>query len=112
VIAGQLSAAARRPGDLAARYGGEEFLLLMPHTDRDGALRVAEAVRKLVLDLAIAHEGNPAPGVVTVSIGIATAWPKDRGSGPKNVSALLAAADSALYEAKSGGRNQVVVAGE
>jgi diguanylate cyclase (GGDEF)-like protein/PAS domain S-box-containing protein len=112
VIGSQLSAAARRPGDLAARYGGEEFLLLLPQTDRAGALCVAEVVHKLVLDLAIAHEGNPGPGVVTVSIGVATAWPRDPGSGPKNVSALLAAADTALYQAKSGGRNRVVIAGE
>jgi diguanylate cyclase (GGDEF)-like protein/PAS domain S-box-containing protein len=111
-IAAQLAAAARRPGDLVARYGGEEFLVLMPHTDRAGALCVAERVRKLVLDLAIAHEGSPAPGVVTLSIGVATAWPRDPGSGPKNVGALLEAADTALYQAKSAGRNRVVIAGE
>jgi diguanylate cyclase (GGDEF)-like protein len=111
-IAGQLAAAARRPGDLAARYGGEEFLLLMPQTDRDGALRMGDRVRELVLDLAIAHEGSPGPGVVTVSIGGATAWPKDSESGPTSVSALLDAADAALYQAKSGGRNQVVIAAE
>jgi diguanylate cyclase (GGDEF)-like protein/PAS domain S-box-containing protein len=111
-IASQLAAVARRPGDLAARYGGEEFLLLMPRTDRAGALCVAERVRKLVLDLAIAHQGSPAPSVVTVSIGVATAWPRDPGSGPKNVSALLAAADTALYQAKNRGRNRIVIAGE
>ena len=111
-IAAQLAAAARRPGDLAARYGGEEFLLLMPDTDRAGALEVAERVRKLVLDLAIAHEASPAPGVVTVSIGVATAWPGDPESGPKSVSTLLAAADTALYQAKSLGRDRVVIAGD
>jgi diguanylate cyclase (GGDEF)-like protein/PAS domain S-box-containing protein len=109
-IASQLKAAARRPGDLAARYGGEEFLLLMPHTDPAGALRVAERVRTLVLDLAIAHEGSPAASVVTVSVGVATAWPGE--SGPKSVSTLLAAADTAMYQAKSGGRNRVEIAGE
>jgi diguanylate cyclase (GGDEF)-like protein/PAS domain S-box-containing protein len=111
-IASQLAAAAGRPGDLAARYGGEEFLILMPLTDRVGALSVADRVRKLVLDLAMAHDGNPPLNVVTVSIGVATAWPKDPEKGPKSVSALLSAADSALYQAKSGGRNRVVVAGE
>jgi diguanylate cyclase (GGDEF)-like protein/PAS domain S-box-containing protein len=112
VIASQLVAATRQPGDLAARYGGEEFLLLMPHTDRTGALCVAERVRKLVLDLGIAHEGSPAASVVTVSIGVATAWPGDPESGSKSVSALLAAADTALYLAKSAGRNRVVIAAE
>jgi diguanylate cyclase (GGDEF)-like protein/PAS domain S-box-containing protein len=111
-IASQLAAAARRPGDLAARYGGEEFLLLMPHTDRAGALAVAERVRKLVLDLAIAHEATPAPSLVTVSIGVSTAWPREPVSGPSSVSILLAAADAALYQAKSGGRNRVVIAAE
>jgi diguanylate cyclase (GGDEF)-like protein/PAS domain S-box-containing protein len=111
-IASQLAAAARRPGDLAARYGGEEFLLLMPLTHRAGAKFVAERVRRLVLDLAIAHDGSPAPSIVTLSIGVATAWPKDPENGPKSVSSLLAAADTALYRAKSGGRNRIVVAGE
>jgi len=111
-IAAQLAAATRRPGDLAARYGGEEFLLLMPYTDRDGAVSVAERIRALVLDLAIAHEGGPAPGVVTVSIGAATAWPRDPESSLSTVSALLAAADAALYKAKRGGRNRVVTAGD
>jgi diguanylate cyclase (GGDEF)-like protein/PAS domain S-box-containing protein len=111
-IASQLSAAGRRPGDLAARYGGEEFLVLMPRTDRDGALSVAESVRKLVLDLAIAHAGSPDPGIVTVSIGVATARPGDPGGAPENFGALLAAADTALYQAKSRGRNRVVIAGE
>jgi len=111
-IASRLGEAARRPGDLVARYGGEEFLVLMPHTDRAGARCVAERVRELVLDLAIAHEGSPAPSIVTVSIGVATASPGDPGSGPKNVGALLTAADTALYQAKSGGRNRVVIAGE
>jgi diguanylate cyclase (GGDEF)-like protein len=112
IIASQLATAARRAGDLAARYGGEEFLLLMPQTDQAGAVCVAERVRTLILDLAIAHEGSPAPGVVTVSIGVATAWPNDPEHGPKSVSDLLSAADTALYQAKSAGRNRVVVAGQ
>jgi diguanylate cyclase (GGDEF)-like protein/PAS domain S-box-containing protein len=108
-IASQLAAASRRPGDLAARYGGEEFLLLMPHTDQDSAMRIAESIRELVLRLAIAHDGGPSPGVVTVSIGAATAWPGGE-SCTDSVSALLAAADAALYQAKSRGRNRVVIA--
>jgi diguanylate cyclase (GGDEF)-like protein/PAS domain S-box-containing protein len=111
-IASQLTAAARRPGDLAARYGGEEFLLLMPNTNPKGAMCVAERIRELLLKLAILHDGGPAPGVVTLSIGAATAWPRDPGNGPSNVSALMAAADAALYQAKSRGRNRVVISGE
>ena len=110
-IASQVAAAARRPADLAARYGGEEFLLLMPLTDAAGAQCVAERVRQLVLNLAIAHEDSPA-SVVTVSIGVATAWPNDPENGPKTVTALLSAADRGLYQAKNGGRNRVVIAGQ
>ncbi len=110
-IAAVIAAAARRSTDLAARYGGEEFLLLMSNTDRAGARSVAELVRQRVLDLAIAHERSPVASIVTVSIGGATAWPGDPESGPKSVSALLATADTALYEAKSGGRNRAVIAG-
>ncbi len=111
-IASLLAVAARRPGDLAARYGGEEFLVLLPHTDRTGARCVAELLRKLVMDLAIANEGSPAPGVVTVSIGVATAWPGANGSSSRDVGALLAEADTQLYHAKRGGRNRVASAGD
>ena len=108
-IAAQLAAVARRPGDLAARYGGEDFLMLMPNTNAEGAMRRAELIRELVLNLAIPHEGSPAPGVVTVSIGAASARPREPGKGPRSVSALLAAADAALYQAKDRGRNQVAM---
>jgi diguanylate cyclase (GGDEF)-like protein len=112
-IASQLTAAARRPGDLAARYGGEEFLLLAPNTNPEGAMCLAERIRELVVNLAIAHESSPDPGgVMTVSIGAATAWPRDPRNGRSDVSALVAAADAALYLAKSRGRNQVVISGE
>jgi PleD family two-component response regulator len=58
------------------------------------------------------HEGNAPDGVVTVSVGAATTWPADPESRLRNVDAFLAAADAALYEAKNGGRNQVVMAGK
>ena len=113
-VSAQLTVAARRPADLAARFGGEEFLLLMPQTDRDGSRRVAERIRALVLNLAIAHEASEPLRIVTVSIGVATAWPDsgDAESDVNAVSALLAAADAALYQAKSNGRNQVMSATE
>jgi diguanylate cyclase (GGDEF)-like protein/PAS domain S-box-containing protein len=107
-IASQLAAGARRPGDFAGRYGGEEFVLLLPNTDRDGAMKVAQCVRQLVQGLGLVHEGNTGFGVATVSIGAATARPGDPQSEVDSVSILLAGADKALYQAKRGGRNQVV----
>jgi diguanylate cyclase (GGDEF)-like protein/PAS domain S-box-containing protein len=107
-IASQLDAVARRPADLAARYGGEEFLLLMPNTGPDGASQVARELCRLVHGLGIVHEENAPGGVMTVSIGVATAWPGDPAGEFGSVDALLSAADAALYRAKSSGRNQVV----
>ena len=92
-----------RTSDVAARVGGEEFALILPHTDSDNALVVAErvrtrfAVRKIMLD-----DGRIVKA--TVSLGMATAKsPGCRTSGK----ALYEAADKALYEAKASGRNCV-----
>jgi diguanylate cyclase (GGDEF)-like protein len=89
----------RRETDLAARLGGEEFALLLPGTDRNGALRAAERIRA---ELA----GSPVPvvGRVTVSLGAAI-FPEDG----ENERDLVARADERLYAAKSGGRNRVIV---
>jgi diguanylate cyclase (GGDEF)-like protein/PAS domain S-box-containing protein len=109
-IAAQLDTAARRPGDLPARYGGEEFALLMPNTDQFGALGVAERLCELVRELRIPHADNTAEGIVTISVGVATCIPEDPGAGVDGQESLLSAADAALYQAKSGGRNRVAVA--
>ncbi|HKB02220.1 MAG TPA: diguanylate cyclase [Gemmataceae bacterium] len=103
-IAGTLNTLARRPGDAVARYGGEEFAALLAHTSARGAATVGEALRTAVEGLNLEHTGSPF-GRVTISAGVAATVP-DRGSAPDR---LLAAADNALYEAKSAGRNRVVV---
>ena len=92
-----------RPGDEVARVGGEEFLLL-PRTDRDGAVRVAAPLRETLRDLRVAAGGG-APVTITASIGVATAGP-----GRDNPDALYAAADEALYRAKAGGKNRFELA--
>ncbi len=96
----------RRPGDLVARYGGEEFAVLLPDTDRAGALHLAEQIRAAVAGLAMPHAGSPL-GVLTVSIGAAVERP-DEGEEPD---VLVQAADEALYAAKRGGRDRVGVGG-
>ena len=106
-IASQLVAVARRPGDVAARCGGEEFALLMPNTEQAGAIHVAESRRGLVQGMGIVDEGNAAHGVVTVSIGVATARPGNPESPLGSPRVLLSAADAGLYRAKSEARNQV-----
>jgi len=92
-----------RSTDLCARYGGEEFVVLMPQTDHEGAERQAERVRSTVADAPF--DGLPSGQGVTVSVGVAV-YDDAHMRGPAD---LLRAADNALYEAKSGGKNQVIM---
>ncbi len=97
-----------RPGDLVARYGGEEFAVILPDTNTSGAAAVAERLRSAVEVMAITTAASRSPLSVTVSIGIATATAVSE----EAASALVGAADQALYQAKSTGRNRVVAAPE
>jgi diguanylate cyclase (GGDEF)-like protein len=97
---GQILAASVRASDFAARYGGEEFLLLLPDTDRGGAVGVAEKLRRTIETAEIRDIG-----CLTASFGIA-ALPEDA----VNSEQLLRRADRALYAAKAHGRNRVEVA--
>jgi diguanylate cyclase (GGDEF)-like protein len=101
-VAQSIATAARRPGDVPARYGGEEFVVLLPDTPQEGAQHIAEAIRQHVLACAIPHRASTF-GLVTVSIGCATASPPGLG-GPYG---LLGAADQQLYKAKAAGRDCV-----
>jgi diguanylate cyclase (GGDEF)-like protein len=104
-IASALSLAVQRPTDMVARYGGEEFVLLLPETDRRGALLIAERLQQLINRLAIPHALSPL-GQVGMSIGICTLIPqRDQPS-----QRLVACADRALYRAKAAGRNRIEVA--
>jgi diguanylate cyclase (GGDEF)-like protein len=104
-VAGALQRGVRRPGDLLARYGGEEFIVLLPATDLDGAVKVAEAIHKGVVALQLRHKGSKVARHVTVSIGCASMIP-----GKDSVAErLIGAADAALYEAKQKGRNRVAL---
>lgn len=102
-VAGQVARAAPRAADLAARYGGEEFVLVLGETDVDGARWVAENVRQHVSELGILHS-NPKRHV-TISCGVTSVLPKSGLS----FETLLRSADRALYQAKAGGRDRVMV---
>lgn len=101
-VADALQAKLRRPADIVARYGGEEFAAILPDTDPEGALQVAESMRLAVEQLGLPHEGS-AFGVITISLGVASLVPQKADSMPR----LVGAADWALYEAKRLGRNRV-----
>jgi diguanylate cyclase (GGDEF)-like protein len=93
-----------RNEDILARYGGEEFAVILPETTIKGAILLAERIRTAVAELVI--KINSASLNVTVSLGISANHP-DQGDGDK--SALIEAADKALYMAKNAGRNVVRV---
>ncbi len=96
----------RRPEDLVGRYGGEEFCVILPNTDLDGAMFVAERIRTEVEAIKIPHSGNTNHNIVTLSVGTASHIPVQ-----KNLSnQLLDAADRALYNAKMAGKNTVIAA--
>lgn len=94
----------RRAADVEARIGGEEFALLLPDTEIEGAVSVAETIRAHIEALQLPHVKSPM-GVVTASFGVATAT-AGRAETTEN---LMLAADKALYEAKRQGRNRVVL---
>ena len=87
--------------DRVCRYGGEEITLILPETDIEAAVRLAERLRAAVEAQAF-DVGTGTPPHLTVSIGAAS-WPAHA----DNAQALVAAADAALYAAKRGGRNRV-----
>ena len=86
-----------RESDFVARYGGEEFLAVLPDTNAEGALRLAETVRQTV-----SRHSFPVAERVTVSVGVAMATDQD-----KNEEVAVRRADAALYQAKADGRNAV-----
>jgi diguanylate cyclase (GGDEF)-like protein len=88
-----------REVDHAARWGGEEFLLVLPGTDADGAVQLAERIRLALADRTlVTPEGVPVR--ITASFGVA------EHSSESDASRLVAAADAALYQAKRAGKNR------
>jgi diguanylate cyclase (GGDEF)-like protein len=103
-VAKVLASHVARQTDLAARYGGEEFACVLPGTETAGAFTVAEKMRAAVRNLAMPHAFSPTNGMVTLSLGVASACPQKDGTSPPE---LFQLADQALYMAKARGRDQV-----
>lgn len=101
-VANALDSIVQRAGDQVVRYGGEEFAALLPETDHDGAMKIAERMRATVEQLRFPLNGAR-EAHVTISIGVATIVAR----GGVDPDALIAAADRALYAAKNAGRNCV-----
>jgi diguanylate cyclase (GGDEF)-like protein len=97
----QRIARAIRDEDILARYGGEEFVVILRGTDANGALFMAERVRKLVAEEPFKFEQNTIP--VTISLGVATL-----GEGNfETTKDMVEQADACLYRSKQEGRNRV-----
>ena len=102
-IAVLLTQVARRGGDLVARYGGEEFVCLLPNTGPQGAVSVAERLQAIINHARIPHPASPVGPCLTISIGVASAYPP-----AESPEALVDLADRLLYATKKQGRKGIM----
>lgn len=101
-VAQVIQNAAKRAIDLPARYGGEEFAVILPNTDQEGAILVAQDIQTGVKELGISHSASKVCDTVTVSLGVSNTIP----SVITSPELLINAADKALYQAKAEGRDR------
>ena len=102
-VIGRLLREVIREDDYVARYGGEEFIVALPNTPKDGAVIVAEKIRKMFEDYHFPNQETLPGGKMTISGGIST-FPEDGRSSTD----LISHADQALYQAKARGKNHVI----
>ncbi len=102
-VANLLTTTLKRPRDFVARYGGEEFVVILPETDPDGAMTVAEHLRSNIRAENIPHIKSKIDDNVTVSLGCSTMVATEVNT-PEE---LMEMADKALYKSKQSGRNRV-----
>jgi diguanylate cyclase (GGDEF)-like protein len=103
-VAKAMAGCVGRPADMVARYGGEEFAVVLPDTELEAAAAIGERMAAEVVRLAVPHGGSLVAPVLTLSIGVACCVPTARMEPER----LIVAAESALFQAKDQGRNQVV----
>ena len=103
-IANQVKTSIRQ-GDIVGRYGGEEFVIILPQTNVEMALKIAERVRELIAlsDISSLHKDLH----LTASFGVSTLLDYE-GEAITILEELLKQADQAMYEAKNQGRNRVI----
>ncbi|MEJ2453481.1 MAG: ABC transporter substrate binding protein [Candidatus Thiodiazotropha sp.] len=102
-IAKAIQAHCKRDSDVVARYGGEEFGVILPNTNAEEAVAIAEAICRDIEQKQIAHSASPIKDVVSISIGVASLVP-DVHTSPRDLIELV---DEALYQSKRNGRDQV-----
>ena len=107
-IASAMRRAVKRSADLVARYGGEEFAVLLPNTNANGAVQVAQEIHFRVKLLKIAHAKSLISEYVTFSMGVSSMIPSLESTPAR----LIAAADTALYQAKDDGRDRIILSNE
>jgi diguanylate cyclase (GGDEF)-like protein len=100
-VARAIARITERPGDLVARYGGEEIAIILPRTNAQGAVQIAEMIHLAIKQLQIPHLRSKVSPYLTISIGISSLI----ASQDVRLESLFAAADRALYIAKERGRN-------
>jgi diguanylate cyclase (GGDEF)-like protein len=107
-VAAALRKIVSRPEDIVGRYGGDEFMVVLPETNTQGAVKVAEEARQAVAAMSIPHGSANKASCVTLSVGVATVFPAPK-SNRNEFNILIKYADRALYKAKRLGKNRSVV---
>jgi diguanylate cyclase (GGDEF)-like protein len=102
-VAAALAGSAARAGDFVARFGGEEFVVLLPATGLPAAAQIAEQLVEAIRALGLVHANSEAAPHVTMSFGVSACVPDPAFTAER----LIEAADAALYQAKSNGRDRV-----
>jgi diguanylate cyclase (GGDEF)-like protein len=103
-VAAVLKEIPQRPGDFVSRYGGEEFVCILPNTDFEGAMLLAEKIRQGVMKLLIPHPTSTVSEYLTVSVGVQTIEKIVEQMTPE---AIVMMCDKQLYAAKMNGRNRI-----
>lgn len=106
-VASVLTENTKRASDFAARYGGEEFAVILPHTDKKGAVKIAEDIRKGIMGLRLEHKNSVTSNYVTVSLGVSSICP-EKEIDQQLINSFIDSSDQALYQAKENGKNQTV----